>query len=58
MELLIKQHLLDNKSAVNISQILEFGFAMWEFISSIYKSDWNKLVTNDQDMDFWQCVLL
>lgn len=58
MELLIKQHLLDNKSAVNISQILEFGFAMWEFISSIYKSDWNKLVTNDKDMDFWQCVLL
>jgi len=52
MKLLIKQHLLDNKSAVNISQILEFGFAMWEFISSIYKSDWNKLVTNDKDMDF------
>jgi len=52
MEVLIKKHLLGNKSAINISQILEFGFAMWEFISSIYKSDWNKLVTNDKDMDF------
>jgi len=37
----------------NISQILEFGFVVWEFISSIYKSDWDKLITNDKDMAFW-----
>jgi len=34
----IKQCKLEGKSEKDISQIAEFGFAMWEFISSIYKA--------------------
>jgi len=33
---------------VDIPQISEFSFGTWEFISSIYKSGWNKLVANDK----------
>jgi len=34
--------------AKSISQIAEFGFAAWEFITIIYKSKWNKLIANDK----------
>ena len=38
MALLIKQRLLDNRTTIDISQIVEFGFVAWKFITAIYKS--------------------
>jgi len=43
--------------AKEILQIAEFKFVAWKFISAIYESGWNKLITNDKDMFFRQCVL-
>jgi len=34
----IKQQLLGNKTTKNIPQIVDFSFASWEFINTIYKS--------------------
>jgi len=38
MATFIKQHLLENRIAEDISQIAEFGFVAWEFLSTIYES--------------------
>jgi len=42
--------------AKNISQIREFGFAAWKFLTTIYKSGWDELTTNNKEMLFRQCV--
>jgi len=34
----IKQHKLKGKTKKDISQISEFGFTTWKFISAIYKA--------------------
>jgi len=34
----IKQQKLKDKTAENISYIVEFGFAAWKFLSTIYKA--------------------
>jgi len=39
----IRQRKLKDKTVENIPQIVEFGFTTWDFISFIYKSEWNKL---------------
>jgi len=44
--------------AKDISQIVEFGFATWGFISSIYKSGWNKLTANKDSRSFRQYIAL
>jgi len=54
----IKQHPLENKMAKNILQIAEFGFAAWEFLSTIYKFGWNKLIANKDNRSFRQYVFL
>ena len=33
----IRQHRLEDKTAEDISYIMKFGFAVWDFLSSIYK---------------------
>jgi len=43
----IKQHKLEGKSKKDIPRTAEFGFAMWEFISSIYEAGWDKLPANN-----------
>ena len=42
----IKQCRLENKTEKDILQISEFGFVAWEFLSAIYKAEWNKLIAN------------
>ena len=52
----IKQRPLGNRSDKNISQIIEFGFAVWKFINTIYKSGWDKLTTNNKEITFRQYI--
>ena len=52
----IKQHKLENRIAENISQILEFGFTAWEFLSFIYESGWDKLIANKDNKTFRQYI--
>ena len=40
----------------DISQISEFGFIVWKLLSAIYKSEWDKLVANQNNKSFRQCV--
>jgi len=47
---------LKGKSKKDIFQIAEFGFTMWEFISSIYKAGWDKVPANNDHKSFRQCV--
>jgi len=35
----VRQRKLEDKTTADISQITEFGFAIWDFILLIYKSD-------------------
>ena len=39
----MKQCKLEDKTTKDISQIREFGFVAWEFLSIIYKISWDKL---------------
>ena len=52
----IRQKKLKDKSAEDIPQIVEFGFAAWVFPSSIYESGWDKLEENKNKKSFHQCV--
>lgn len=36
---------------------MKFGFVAWEFIMAIYKFDWDRLMANDKDKTFKQCIL-
>ena len=54
----IKQHLLENRTAKNISQITEFKFVAWEFLSAIYESGWNKSMANNENRSFRQYISL
>jgi len=45
----IKQCPLKNRTAKDILQIVEFGFTVWEFLSAIYESDWDKLTANNDN---------
>jgi len=35
-----------------------FGFVAWKFLSVIYESRWNKLIANNDNRSFRQCVFL
>ena len=48
----IRQIKLKDKIANNILQITEFDFATWNFILSIYKSEYDKLNTNKNSNSF------
>ena len=52
----IRQKKLEDKSAEDIPQIAELGFAAWVFPSSIYESGWDKLEENKDKKSFRQCV--
>ena len=52
----IRQHKLENKTAEDILQISEFEFVAWNFLSSIYKSGWDKLTANKDNRSFRQCI--
>jgi len=52
----IRQHKLENRTAEDISQILEFGFIAWEFLSFIYESGWDKLIANKDNKTFRQYI--
>ena len=48
----IKQQKLKDKTVENISYIVEFGFAAWKFLSTIYKASWDKLAVNKNNKSF------
>jgi len=48
----IRQKRLEDKTAKNISQIAEFGYVVWNFISSIYKLEWDILAANKDNKSF------
>ena len=52
----VRQHKLEDKTAKDISQILEFGFVAWNFLLAIYKSGWDRLVANKKQKYFRQCI--
>ena len=52
----IRQHKLENRTAEDISQISEFGFTAWEFLSFIYESGWDKLIANKDNKTFRQYI--
>jgi len=52
----VRQQKLEDKTTEDISQISEFGYAAWDFLSSIYESGWNKLEANKDKKYFRQCV--
>ena len=52
----IKQHKLEGKSEKDIPWTAEFGFTMWEFISSIYEAGWNILPAKNDHKSFRQCI--
>ena len=56
MTLFIRQRWLEDKTAEDILQIAEFGFIAWEFLFMIYKADWDKLVTNNNNKSFRKYV--
>jgi len=58
MATFVRQIKLEDKSAIDISQITEFGFATWDFISSISKSGWDRLTANKDNRLFRQCIAL
>lgn len=58
MVMFIKQCPLKNRIAKDILQIVEFGFTVWEFLSVIYESDWDKLTANNNNKSFRQCVFV
>lgn len=41
-----------------MSQIVKFGFAAWNFLSSLYELEWNKLTVNKDNRSFRQCITL
>jgi len=57
MTVFIKQWSLDNRITKNILQIAKFGFVACEFLLAIYKSRWDKLIANNENKTFRQCVL-
>jgi len=54
----IKQYPLENRTARNILQIIEFEYTVWEFLSIIYESGWNKLTVIKDNKSFRQCILV
>ena len=52
----IRQRELEDKTAEDIPQILEFGFATWDFLLAIYESGWDELAANKNQKSFRQCV--
>jgi len=52
----IKQHPLGNGISKDILQIVELRSAAWRFLSTIYKSSWDKLMVNNKNMSFKKCV--
>ena len=46
MVTLIRQEKLEDKIAEDISQVSEFDFAAWDFLSAIYEFSWDKLIAN------------
>ena len=52
----IKQHRLENSTAEDISQISEFEFIAWKFLSFIYESGWDKLIANKDNKTFRQYI--
>ena len=53
----IRQQKLENRTVENILQISEFGFAAWDFLSSIYESGWDKLTANKDNRSFRQYIV-
>jgi len=42
----VRQQKLEDKTADNILQIVEFDFVAWDILLAIYESDWDKLVVS------------
>lgn len=52
----IRQKKLENKTTKDISQTEKFGFIIWDFILSIYKSNQNRLIACKNNSSFRQCM--
>jgi len=48
----VRERRLEDKTAENIPQIMEFCSAAWDFLSSIYESGWDKLKANKDKKSF------
>jgi len=48
---------LSDKTEMDIFQINQFGYVVWELISAIYESEWNKIKANPNGNSFRQCIL-
>ena len=56
MATLIRQRKLKDNTTEDISHIVKFKFTTWDFILSIYKSEWDKLNANKNSNSFRQCI--
>ena len=54
----IRQHRLEDKIVKDIPQIVEFEFAVWDFLLFIYELRWDKLIANKDNKSFKQYVTL
>ena len=52
----IKQQSLGDKTVEDILLIFKFGAVAWQFINAIYESGWDKLIADNKNKSFWQCV--
>jgi len=52
----IKNKSIDYSKANNIPDLRDIGEATWNFISIIYESDWDSLITNKKNISFKQHV--
>ena len=57
MAAFIRQYKLENKTAKDIPQISEFRFIVWNFLSFIYESRWNKLTAYKDNKFFRQFII-
>ena len=48
----IKNKSIDHNKVNNIPDLSSVGKVVWNFISAIYKSGWNSLVTNKDNTTF------
>ena len=52
----IKQQSLGDKTVEDILLIFKFEAVAWQLISAIYESGWDKLIADNKNKSFWQCV--
>ena len=57
IETFIKQHFLSNKLAKNFLELIEVSAISWQLINTIYKSGWDRLTVDKNNMFFQRYML-